>query len=204
MTQGTKRWARLATTVIAIQLSFVVASCATLEQVAALRQVRFDLDGVAQPFLAGVDLERVRGSNDLRPADVLRLTSAISRRELPLTFTLLVGAENPADNKVTARMVQMDWTLFLDDRETISGVVNREMMLTPGTPQQIPVDISVDLVRFFGDNLRDLVELALAVSGQEGGVAKRVMLRATPTINTPIGPIRYPEPITIVSRTVGS
>lgn len=204
MTQSTTLRRRLATSVIAIQLCLVAGSCTSLQEFAALRQVHFEIDGVAQPFLAGVDLMRVRDYSDLRPTDVLRLSNAISQKELPLTFTLLVGAENPSDNRVTARMLELDWTLFLDDRETVSGVVNREIALAPGDPQQIPVEVSVDLVRFFGDNLRDLVELALAVSGQEGGVAQRVMLRATPTINTPIGPIRYPEPITIVSTTVGS
>lgn len=181
----------------------MLGSCTTLQQVAALRNVDFEIDGVAQPFLAGIDLERVRSYNDLRPMDVIRLTEAVSRRELPLTFTLLVGAENPESNSVAARMVRFDWTLFLEERETISGVFNREIYLAPGDPQQIPIDISLDLVQFFGENTRDLVELALAVTGQDGGVAKRVMLRATPTINTPIGPIRYPEPVTVVSATVG-
>ncbi len=195
---------RAATLVFALFAgSLALPACTTLQEIGALRQVRFDLDGVASPLLAGVNLERVRSYSDLRPTDVLRLTEAVSRRQLPLTFTLLVGAENPADNKVAARMVQMDWTLFLENRETISGVVNREIALAPGSPQQIPVEVSVDLINFFGNNLRDLVELALAVSGQEGGAPKNVMLRATPTISTPIGPIRYPEPITIVSRTVG-
>ena len=31
----------------------------------------------------------------------------------------------------------------------------------------------------------------------------RIALRATPTIDTALGPIRYPQPITIVSRQVG-
>ena len=103
--------------------SLALPACTTLQQMAALKDVKFDLDGVAQPFLAGVDLQRVRGYNDLRPTDLLRLTNAISSRKLSLTFTLLVGAENPADNPVTARMLQLDWTLFLEDRETISGVL---------------------------------------------------------------------------------
>lgn len=195
---------RVAISAIAIQLCFLLGSCTTLQQVAALREVHFNLAGVAQPLLAGIDLQRVGSYSDLRPLDVLRITQAVSRGELPLTFTLLVGAENPRDNNVAARMVQFDWTLFLEDRETVSGVVNREINLAPGVPQQIPIDISLDLVRFFGENTRDLVELALSLTGQEGGMAKRIMLQATPTINTPIGPIRYPQPLRIVSATVGS
>ncbi len=196
---------RAATSVFAlVACGLLFSSCTALQQVAALREVDFELDGVAQPFLAGIDLQRVRSYGDLRPTDVLRLSNAISQRELPLTFTLLVGAENPQNNTVAARLIQFDWTLLLEDRETVSGVVNREVYLPPGEPQQIPIDITVDLIEFFGTNAQDLVELALAVSGQEGGAPKSIMLRATPTINTPLGPIRYPQPITIGSRSVGN
>jgi hypothetical protein len=99
-------------------------------------------------------------------------------------------------------MVGLAWTLLIEDRETISGTVNQLIDLPPGQPQDIPVSIGLDLVQFFDRNLRDLVELALAVSGQ-GGAPKNIQLRATPTIETPLGPIRYPQPITIVSREVG-
>jgi hypothetical protein len=65
------------------------------------------------------------------------------------------------------------------------------------------VIIELDLVDFFDRNLRDLVELALSISGQ-GGEPKNVSLQATPTIDTPIGEMEYPRPITILSRDVGS
>ena len=75
-------------------------------------------------------------------------------------------------------------------------------MLRPGAPTDVPITISLDLVDFFEANARDLVELALSLSGR-GGAPKEVALRATPVVDTPLGPIRYPEPITIVSREVG-
>jgi hypothetical protein len=47
-----------------------------------------------------------------------------------------------------------------------------------------------------------MIDLALAVAGA-GGEPTRVSLRALPTIQTSIGPIRYPQPIIIVSREIG-
>jgi hypothetical protein len=46
------------------------------------------------------------------------------------------------------------------------------------------------------------VNLALSLSGR-GGAPTEVTLRATPTIETALGPIRYPRPITIVTATTG-
>lgn len=180
----------------------LLTSCQALQQVAALRQVDFDLDRVSEMQLAGVEVSRIRTYNDLSLVEIGRLTAAFAQRKLPVSFNLHVNATNPPENRVSARMVGLAWTLLLEDRETISGTVNQLIDLPPGQPQDIPVSISLDLVQFFDHNLRDLVELALAVSGQ-GGAPKRIQLRATPTIDTPLGPIRYPQPITIVSREVG-
>ena len=188
---------------IAIAALSTLPSCQTLQEIASLRDVRFAIDRVAGAELAGVNLSRIRSYEDLSVTDVLRLSRAASRQTAPLAFTLHLTAENPPSNSVTARMVQMDWTLLLEDRETVSGTFNDNIALAPGEPTDIPISIQLDLVEFFGNNLRDLVELALAVSG-EGGEAKQVKLQAIPTIETPLGPIRYPQPITIVNRELGS
>jgi hypothetical protein len=180
----------------------LLSSCQALQQVAALRHVDFDLDRVSDMQLAGVDVGRIRSYNDLSLVEVGRLTAAFAQGKLPVSFNLHVNATNPPENRVSARMVGLAWTLLIEDRETISGTVNQLIDLPPGQPQDIPVSIGLDLVQFFDRNLRDLVELALAVSGQ-GGAPKNIQLRATPTIETPLGPIRYPQPITIVSREIG-
>ena len=183
-------------------LSIGLAGCQTLRQVASLRLVDFALDRVTDVDLAGVPLDRLQNYEDLRPTDLARLAGALSRSEMPVAFDLHLAAENPPDNPVDARMLEMDWTLFLEGRETVSGVLNEEIVLPSGAVTDIPLSIRLDLVDFFGNNLRDLVELALSLSGQ-GGAPTNVRLEALPTIQTPLGPIRYSQPITIVSRDVG-
>ena len=127
----------------------------------------------------------------------------MANKDFPLDFQLHLIAENPPDNSVDARLVQLDWTLLLDDTETISGVFDDNLVLPPGEPTDLPISIRLNLVDFFQDGVQDLVELALAVGGQ-GGEPKRIKLQATPTVDTALGPIRYPQPITIISRQVGS
>lgn len=189
--------------VLAVVLLFSsIAGCQTLQQVASLRFVEFAIDGVSGLNLAGVPLDRVQRYEDLGAVDVYRIASALAQNTLPARFTLHIGAENPADNPSDARIIEMAWTLFLEDRETIGGVLDREVLLPRGAITDIPLSIELDLVTFFGENLRDLVDVALSISGQ-GGRARNVRLQAVPTIHTPFGPIRYPEPITIVSRDVG-
>jgi hypothetical protein len=193
----------LTTLAVALLLSLVLPACQTLREVAALRLVRFEIDDVRNARLAGIDLARVRSYEDLSAADVLRLSAALATRQLPFEFVLHLEATNPADNQVQARLVQLDWTLLLENRETVAGTFERTILLPPGQPTDVPINIRLDLLDFFERNARDLVELALAVSGQNGA-PKQVSLQATPVIDTPVGPLRYPQPITIVSRDVGS
>jgi hypothetical protein len=189
-------------TLPALALATVLAGCATLQQLVALRDVDFDIDRVSEVRLAGIDLSNVRSYRDLGVADVGRLTLAVSRGELPMDFRLHLTATNPADNSADARLVRMDWTLLLQERETISGVFADETLLRRGQPTDVPIAMSLDLIDFFEGSAQDLVELALSLSGQ-GGAPKEVTLRATPSVDTSLGPISYPRPITIVSREIG-
>lgn len=194
-------WSRISAAAIVLAALVGLAGCQTLREVTNLRKVQFAIDRVAEPQLAGISLNRIDSYRDLGASEVLQLTRAAANGEMPLAFTLRVDAENPSENSVAAQLVAMDWTLLLDDTETIEGRFEENTRLSPGQSTTLSIPIELDLVRFFGDNARDLIDLALAVSG-EGG-SKTVTLRATPTVDTVIGPIRYPEPITIVRREVG-
>lgn len=180
----------------------LVSSCQTLREVRSLKDVDFRIDRATNAQLAGVNLRRLESFSDLGAMDVARLTSTLSQGELPLSFTLHMEATNPESNTVSARLTQMDWTLLLDDKETVNGNFDQEVTLPPGTPTDVPIDINLDLVRFFDENLRGLVDLAASVGGE--GPPTNVKLRVQPTIRTRIGPIKYPEPITVVSRDVGT
>ncbi|MBT8401732.1 MAG: hypothetical protein KJO98_14735 [Rhodothermia bacterium] len=176
--------------------------CATLQEIANLRNVQFNIDALSGLEVAGIDVMRVKSYEDLRAVDVVRVGAAVSRNELPVEFVLDIQAENPQENGVQARMVRMDWTLLLEDVETISGVFDDEVVIPAGDTRLFPIAVRLDLIQFFDRNAPDLVELALSLAG-ENGEAKNVKLRATPTISTAVGQIRYPEPITILSSTIG-
>lgn len=178
-----------------------VAGCQTLREVSNLRKVDFAIDRISNATLAGVDLREVRSYSDLGTRDMLRLSSAVAEGTMPLAFTVHVRAQNPSSNDVDARLTEMDWTLLLEDRQTISGTFDRETVLPPGTPTDIPIDLRLNLVEFFDNNLRDIVNLALSVRGEQAPT--NVKLQVRPTVQTTVGPMRYPGTITVVDREVG-
>lgn len=173
----------------------VLPSCATLQSLTALSQVRFQLDRVSELHLAGVRLDDVRSYEDLSVMDAARIGSALVNRTLPLDAVVHVGADNPGDNP-EARLLALDWTFFLRDRETVSGGLDGELVLPAGQRTDVPVQVRMDLLEFFDGGTRDLVDLALALGGA-GQEPVDVRLEALPTIQTRLGPIRYSEPLVL-------
>jgi hypothetical protein len=170
--------------------------CATARQMLALRQVEFRLDRLSDARVAGIHLDRVRSYDDVSPVDLARLAVAVASKNVPLELTVHVEGRNPETNSVTARLVAMDWMYLVDERETVSGRLSDPTSFPPGEPRDVPVIVSFNLASFFGSDGRALLNTALALTGQQTS-GHNVALRITPTVDTPVGPIRYPTPITL-------
>jgi len=195
-------WRTGPSTVFLLAVAGALSGCATLASVLSLTQVDFDLESVGRVELAGVDLTRIRGYDDLSALDALRVGTALARGALPLELTLNVRADNPPDNP-EARLVGLDWDLFLEGRRTVGGGIAQAFVLPSGQATRVPVEIRLDLLEFFEGSTRDLVNLAAGLAGV-GGQPVAIRLDATPTVDTPLGPIRYPRPLSMGTSVGGS
>lgn len=185
---------------VAAGLALLLTGCASLRQVRALRQVDFTIDRVSAVRLAGMSLEPASQLADLGAREAGRIAAAVARRNVPLELVVHLRAENPARNRVTARLIRMRWTLALNGRETVSGTIDTVYTFPPGEPRDVPVPIRLDLYEFFRTSAGDALDLAAGLLGI-GGRTTVVELMAVPTVDTPLGAIRYPGTITI-RRTV--
>lgn len=185
---------------VAVLLAGSLAGCRSVSETRALRQVDFGLVGVQDAVLAGVSLDGVESVGDIGPAGLAVLAAGALRGSLPLRFGLVVGARNPAGNP-PARLTRFDWTLYLDDREAASGTVDRGPTIAPGDSTSFVVPVDVDLVEVAGDNVSELLRMALAVAGRSADPS-RVRVVAKPYLDTPLGQIPL-DTVTVVARTVG-
>ncbi len=192
-------WGGRVAAVAAILLG--LTACATVRGVLALRQVTFEVDRVAAVRLAGVSLDRIRGPADVGMLEAARIAAAVARRQVPVEFEVHLLGRNPAENHTTARLVRMHWILDLNGHETVSGTLDTAYTFAPGEVTDVRLPVALDLWRFFQGSAADVLNLALGLAGL-GARPTEVVLRAVPTIDTPLGPIQYPGSITIVRRTV--
>ncbi len=184
---------------IILTLTFL-AGCDVLEQarqVAMLSKCEFKLSSVDQLRLAGVNIQQVKKLSDLNMMDAAKITTAaLSGGSLPLNFTLNVEARNP--NATTAGMTRLDWILFIDDIQMVSGV-NEQRVQIPGNGGTgiLPLTIGIDLKQALKGKSGDAIaNFGLNLAGA-GNKPTRITLKAKPTIMVGSQTIAYPGYLTI-------
>jgi hypothetical protein len=190
-------------------ISASLNSCATLNALTNLSKIQFKLSDVQHVQLCGIDITNKHSASDFGIMDGVNLMSAYSSGHLPLTFILDVAAKNPNPPSQSAalsaiKVTDFPWRLLLNGQQTISGNIGAPFGVPPGnTTTNIPLSVTVDLKQFFADQGYDqILKLALALSGN-GGVSQ-VQLKVQPTMSTPLGSVRYPNELTVVSTQFGS
>jgi hypothetical protein len=158
--------------------------------------VEFHFDRVSDAQVARIRLDRIRSYRDLTATDAARLGLAAFSKDVPFQLIVHVEGKNPQTNQVTARLIALEWTYVVDGRDLLSGTLDRSLQFPPGEPVDVPIAIQFNLVRFFQGDARSLFETALALTGYSTQT-HTVSLRLSPTIDTALGPVRYPTPISI-------
>jgi len=197
----------LKTLTIILILSLTIPSCSVYETMVNLSRLKFKLGEVNNFSIGGINISEKKNLNDFSPLELVSLTTIIASGNLPASFTLNVEAKNPNDGsggypKTNATLKSFPWRLQIQETETISGNIGNPVSV-PGTGEvvNIPLDIQIDLIEFFGNKgLDNLVNLALALGGQEGSSSK-ITLFAKPTVTSQLGDITYPGELKIVDHT---
>jgi len=189
--------------VLSIVVACLVAGCAAFKQTAALSQVKFSFDRISDVRVAGVTVQGKTSYTDLSVTDVAKLSSAVVAHNVPLGLTVHLKAQNPASNSVTAKMMKMAWSLYLEDHKLLDGNLDSTYAFAPGKDVDVAVPIAFNAYEVYQHNAQDLFGLGLSLAGVQG-YSKLVRLDFTPTIDTDLGPITYPTPITVKREVGGS
>lgn len=188
----------------------LISGCASLQQLQDTllnaKRLQFKLAGVTPGTLAGINLAAIDSPAKISVLDGLKLANAFRQKSLPVSLTLNVAAKNPNDGtggspQKAALLKALAWTLKIDGKETIAGDIPSPIEI-PGTGQAtvIPLQLSLDLYKFFGEQGYDsLLNLALAIAGQKGSTS-RLTLSAVPTVSIAGLDLKYPGQIEIVDK----
>ena len=187
-------------------LFFLNLSCSVYQTLVNISRLQFKLGQVNNFTLNGVSLSGKTRIQDFNAVDLLKISAAVAKGTLPVSFILNVDAKNPNDGtggyqKTNATLKDFPWRLLIDNKETISGNLGSPVTV-PGTGQAvvIPLRINIDLASFFKDkNYESLINLALNISGSNSGGSSKLELYAKPVVTTMLGDVSYPQEIKIIS-----
>ena len=175
-----------------------------------LSQCKFRLVNVQNFTLSGVSFTGLKSLTQISLTDGIRLTKGFASGDLPTSFVLNLGVQNPNTGaggmtKAIGTLTAFPWSLYIDDKPTVRGNVAKAFSL-PATAEEtiIPLNMNLNLAEFFrNESYKNVMNLALALGGLNGSPS-RLKLRAKPTIDTNYGPIAYPEEIDILEKEIGS
>ncbi len=196
--------------VILLVAGLSVSGCATVRQVTealvGVERLRFRLHGVSDFRIVGIPLAEKKALTDFSPVEAAQLVSAYQARRLPAELTLELAVDNPNDGRQGRRRLPitistMRWRLFIDEIPTVSGELAQPVEIpASGETTVVPLRVQLDLYQFFGQRrYEELLQLALAIGGK-GGSPSRIALDIEPVLSTPLGALRYPQPIRVVDK----
>ena len=181
-------------------------SCSVYQTIVNISRLKFKLGNVNNFTLAGINLTNKKSINDFSPLEVLKLTASFTRGTMPAAFILNVNAVNPNDGtggypKTDVAIVAFPWRLMINDKETVHGDIGAPFPI-PGTGEAavIPIQISIDLYKFFKDkDYQDILSLALKLGGFGGGNSVDLALYVKPTVSCSLGNITFPQEVKVIN-----
>ncbi|MCJ7552921.1 MAG: hypothetical protein MUO34_03465 [Ignavibacteriaceae bacterium] len=185
-------------------VSLIAIQCSVYQTIVHLSRLQFKLDAVNGFSVMNIPISNKTSLSDFSALDILKITTSIANGKFPVSFVLNVDAKNPNDGtggyqSTDATLKDLDWTLELDGKKTISGRLNNPITV-PGTGEitVIPLRMEIDLKEFFAEKgYESLINLALSLGGVQG-TSSKIVLYARPTVSTVLGDIAYPGELKIV------
>ncbi len=200
--------------ILTIGLVVFLSACVNIKQVQQalinLKRLKFKIENIENFNLNNINLQKKKSIKDFSLNDGMKLLQMYNSKTLPCNFILNVAAINPNDGtsgskQANATITKLEWELFIDDKKTIDGIISTPIEI-PGTGQNtiIPIQINIDLYKFFSDkSYDDIINLALALGGVNGSTA-RVKINLKPTVKTSFGNISYPGKFTVIDKEFSS
>ena len=175
-----------------------LSSCDLLTQVAQMANFAnctFDFKNVDHIQMLGINLSKGMSKNDLNAAQLLNLTNAIMKRELPVTFNVNLNVDNP--NSIAASMTKMDYILSLNGKQVISTTMNKNINVPANSSNVITIPVTTDLFQLFsGESAEAILNLAFKLAGASSDPVN-LGLQVKPYITINNQQLAYPNYITI-------
>ncbi|MBR5778719.1 MAG: hypothetical protein IKY22_09685 [Bacteroidales bacterium] len=179
-------------------VSCLFVSCdiwSQIEQTAALYNCKFSLSNVQNVSIAGVQIKNLK---NLSTADVVKLTTAILNKKIPLDMNLNVGIQNPSTQ--TAAVNELDWICAIDGKDFVSGAVNKKYTIPANSNITMPLAINTDIYKLFSSENVEAVKNFISSFSQTDATSSRIAVKVKPSVMIGQQKVQYPDYITLEKK----
>ena len=164
-------------------------------QVVNLKNCNFDVTGISQINMLGIDLSKGMNKNSLNPAQLINVTNSLLNRKLPVTFNVNLNVDNP--NSIAASLGKMDYIISLNNKEVISSTFTDGFSIPANSSGKVAIPISTDLFQLFSGEAADaILNLAFKLAGAQSNPVN-LGVKVKPYIKINNQSLAYPDFITI-------
>lgn len=189
---------KLKKVILVILVTLGLTSCDLLNQAlqtAAFVNCKFNFESVDHIQMLGIQLDKGMTKSDLNIAQLATLTTAILRKQLPVSFNVNLDVNNP--NTIAASMSKMDYVLTLNGKEVVSTTMNKAISVPASSSSVISIPVTTDLFQLFsGESADAIVNLAFKLAGATSDPVN-VGLKVKPYISINGQQLAYPDFITM-------
>ena len=189
----------------------VFSSCSSIksitEALSTLQRCEFRMSGIREAKLAGVPIGDKRSIGDFRPfSDGITLLQAYRNNQFDLELVADVEVRNPntgnnGTRKTDAVISHIDARLLIDEKQTaVADIVNPLTVPSTGESVIVPVRVRIDVLAFYREKgYDDVLSFLLGIAGAEAKKG-RIALDIQPTVETPLGRMKYPQRIRLIDK----
>ena len=164
-------------------------------QVVNLKNCNFDVTGISQINMLGIDLSKGMNKNSLNPAQLINVTNSLLNRKLPVTFNVNLNVDNP--NGIAASLGKMDYIISLNNKEVISSTFTDGFSIPANSSGKVAIPISTDLFQLFSGEAADaILNLAFKLAGAQSNPVN-LGVKVKPYIVVNNQSLAYPDFISI-------
>jgi hypothetical protein len=175
-----------------VAVVWVAAGCKNISDIKAFTEARYTLRDISEVRVNSINVSNKSRLDQFRMNEIATLLSAYNTNSLLADAVVGLNVEMVDGSTREITVTQLKWQLLVDDRETLSGVVEEPVKLQAGL-NLIPIKTPVLVTETDGQrNFEGLMQLVTLLS-REGVDRSNIVLQIKPTVQTSVGNVESPR-----------
>ncbi|MCQ2192757.1 MAG: LEA type 2 family protein [Paludibacteraceae bacterium] len=186
---------RLLKTLLLVVATLALTGCASVKGLKNFAECKFNFNNVSDVSVASINVQRVKSFKDLSLSDAPKIVQAFTKKNVPLNLNVNVSVRNPNDQD--ARLDGLDYILWIDDIEMLTGTMNKQMNIGANQTGTLTLPFSMNLLDIFKKKTASsLFDFACGLA-TDNADASRVKVSIKPYFTVAKKVVKFPSYVTI-------